>query len=243
MPPCLGGKSFVTNNDGTAQTLRGCRRRARSIAPATRRGRRAHRSRQSVNAPRSPVKCTTVPHTNAPRPCDRSKNDENVPTTDARSASLTPSSASSRSAGYISDMPAANTIVPSTSPDDRGPHRDQPDAGRDANRARACPVLRPPSRSGSRAREDPHAEDQHAVEREDRARVHVQIVDVQRQERREARQRDQAEEQHGAGPERRAVEQVLGGRRAGVDRSTSTVNNPMTAARNASPADTIHAEP
>ena len=53
---------------------------------------------------------------NAPRPCDRSKNDENVPTTDARSASLTPSSASSSSAGYMSDMPTANTIVPTTSP-------------------------------------------------------------------------------------------------------------------------------
>ena len=96
---------------------------------------------------------------------------------------------------------------------------------------------------GQPGREDPHAEDQHAVEREDHARVHVQVVDVQRHERGEARERDQAEEQHGAGPEGRAVQQVLVAAAAGVDRATSTVNNPMIAAMNASPADTIHAEP
>src|SRR5436853_282195 len=69
-----------------------------------------------VNAPRLPDTATTAPQMNAPTPCDASKNDENVPTTDARSASPTPTSARSSRAGYISDIPAARTAVPTTNP-------------------------------------------------------------------------------------------------------------------------------
>ena len=57
-----------------------------------------------------------APHTSAPTPCEPSKNDENVPTTDARSASLTPASARSNNAGYMNDIPAANTAVPAIKP-------------------------------------------------------------------------------------------------------------------------------
>ena len=161
----------------------------------------------------------------APRPCDRSKNDENVPTTDARSLSLTPSSASSSSAGYMSDMPAANTIVPTTSPATVGHAAIESDAGAGADqrdRAGAAPA----EPVGQARAEDAHDEDEHAVQHEDRARAHVEVVDVERHERGEARQRDQPEEQHACPARSRRGGTGGAAARAGAARSTSTVNKP-----------------
>ena len=91
-----------------------------------------------------------MPQMNAPSPCDASKNDENVPTTDARSLSLTPWSASSNNAGYMSDMPDANTIVPTTSPATVAHNAMRPVPIAISARASDA-VTRPPSWSGTRA--------------------------------------------------------------------------------------------
>src|SRR6185437_15459137 len=111
MPPCLGGKSLVTSSDGTGRTyvtagaVAWVHVRLRSTTnPAN------AQTAPVVKAPRLPESATTDPQISAPRPCDASKNDENVPTTDARSLSLTPYNASSNSAGYINDIPPANTV-------------------------------------------------------------------------------------------------------------------------------------
>ena len=85
----LGREVVGDQQRGTASTPR-----RRAPERATRRRRAAARARRArttapvANAPRSPVTATTAPQMNAPSPCDTSKNDENVPTTDARSASL-----------------------------------------------------------------------------------------------------------------------------------------------------------
>ena len=75
MPPCLGGKSFVTNNDGTARPYAGAGARVIDRVRNTARPPSAQMA-PVANAPRSPVKCTTIPHTNAPSPCDKSKNED-----------------------------------------------------------------------------------------------------------------------------------------------------------------------
>src|SRR6478736_1618716 len=115
MPPTLGGKSLVTSSEGmgyAGSASSGCTDVLRSGWRRNNNSPNAAVTAPAANAPRSlPTAATTAPQMNAPTPCDASKNDENVPTTDARSASDTPVSASNNSAGYMSDMPTANTIV------------------------------------------------------------------------------------------------------------------------------------
>ncbi len=61
---------------------------------------------------------------------------------------------------------------------------------------------------GNASTEDADAEDQHAVEQEDQTDVHVEfVVGVQRQERDVPAERDQAEEEHDAGQQCRAVDE------------------------------------
>ncbi len=93
-------------------------------------------------------------------------------------------------------------------PCERRPNGDDPDPDRGEGERDAACVAAPQPVGHPRA-EDAHDEDQHAVEQEDRARVDVQVMGrIQRHERAEPGQRDQAEEQHGAGPDRGPVHEV-----------------------------------
>ena len=129
MPPILGGKSFVTSSPVTAASRLDATR-----SPTVGHGGEARRSRDARSrraAARTRLPASTAdgerarvarrrtampPRTMPDAPLAKSKNDENVPTTDAALGVGDAASASSSSAGYSNDIPTANTTVPTTSP-------------------------------------------------------------------------------------------------------------------------------
>ena len=104
-----------------------------------------------ANAPRLPVSAATAPQMNAPTPWLRSKNDETVATTDARSASDADCSARSKSAGYMQRHADREHDGADDEPADRRPDRDDRRCRPTRAPARCVPERRPPSRSGMRA--------------------------------------------------------------------------------------------
>ena len=104
-----------------------------------------------ANAPRLPVSAATAPQMNAPTPWLRSKNDETVPTTDARSSSDTPLEREQQERGIHERHADREHDRADDQPDDRRPRGDDADPDGRERRARSMPARRPPSRSGSRA--------------------------------------------------------------------------------------------
>ena len=213
----MGGKSLVTSNDGTAAPYAGACAgavreplRARSTpSPAS-----AH-TMPVTNAPRSPAKATTAPQMNAPRPCD-SVEERGERSHHRRAVGIAHAvEREDQQCGVHQRHAAREHDRADHEPGERRPDRDHADTrGHDHQRERggggaAQPVGQPRT-------EDAHHEDEHAVEREDPTRAHVQRVHVERYEGGETRERDHAEEQHGARPHRAAVPEVgrarLGGR-------------------------------
>ena len=124
----------------------------------------------AVNAPRSPENATTVPQMSAPSPCDASKNDENVPTTDAALGITHAVEREQQQRGIHQRHAAREHDRADDQPGDGRPRRDHADAdGHDHERDRRGRA--PAELVGNARAEDAHGEDEHAVEREDQARA------------------------------------------------------------------------
>ena len=164
MPPSLGGKSFVTSSDGTANPTRELAhgradRAAQHGEPAER-----ARSRRSRTRPGRRRTATTAPQMNAPSPCDSRRTTRTCrrPTRARRRSRRRARAAAAP--GYISDMPAANTIVPTTRPRRVGHAAISADPGRREQPSASVPVAAAAEAVGQPRAEDAHDEDQHAVE-------------------------------------------------------------------------------
>ena len=165
---------------------------------------------------------------NAPRPCDRSKNVENVPTTAARCASSTPTSASVMQVRVHQRHPDREDHGADDEPRHRRPGRDHDHRERGAAE-RERPAPERAELVGQPGAEDADREDQHAVEQEEAADVlDADGLAVQREERGEAGERDQPEEHHGARDDRGPVQQRQALRRRRRRAAVSRVNSAST---------------
>ena len=104
-----------------------------------------------ANAPRLPRQRDDAAADERAEPCDESKNDENVPTTDAALGSAMPASASSSSAGYMQRHADREDDRADDEPGDASATRRSRPMPTAANTSAIVPASRPPSRSGRRA--------------------------------------------------------------------------------------------
>ena len=81
-----------------------------------------HVTPATANAPRYPVSSATTPAMTAPKPDERSKNDENVPTTDARSVSVMPVEREQQQRGIHERHPAREDDRADDEPGRRSAH-------------------------------------------------------------------------------------------------------------------------